>query len=142
MVVFDRGAVLEPMQLVDATVLQGNKVAVYCAYDSNEAKSSFQFNELASCGKKPEVCGLHSTPPCYKRHVQTIPITSLRPPIFNLVERSSIWSGDDALRTPGQLSSRSQYRETHRFERPEEAFEQAQSAINDDLRSHDAAVLY
>jgi hypothetical protein len=142
MVVFDRGTVLEPMQLVDAKVLHGNKVAVYCAYDSNEAKSTFQFNELASCGKKPEVCGLHSTPPCYKRHVQTIPITSLRPPVFNLVEKPSIWRGDDALRTPEELSSRSKYRETHRFERPEEAFVKAQEAINADLRSHDAAVLY
>jgi hypothetical protein len=61
MVVFERGTVLEPMQLVDDKVLQGNKVAVFSCYDSNEAKTTFQLNQLSSCGKKPEsaVCIRH-----------------------------------------------------------------------------------
>ena len=73
MVVSNKGADLEPMQLVDAKTLQGNKVAVYCAYDYDEATAEFSINERALCSRKIEVCGVRATPPCFKRHVQTIP---------------------------------------------------------------------
>ena len=39
------------------------------------------------CSKKINLCGVKATPPCYKRHVQKVPVTSLRPPAaFQMLE--------------------------------------------------------
>lgn len=125
-VVFDKGEVVEPMQLVDAKLLQGKRVAVYSAYVSTRdvTDPTLQLYELGRCGKKPEDCGLHSTPPCFKRHVQTVPLTSLRPPTFRVSE--VLPSGNAAeLSLPP-------HRETHRFDLPEGVLEQVRKTMDAD----------
>ena len=116
---------LHPIQLVDGAVRQG-EVAVYCAYENTE--DVYEIDEAALCSKKINLCGVKATPPCYKRHVQKVPVTSLRPPAaFQMLEI-------ETATTDG--------RERHRFRLPPDVLPTARAAIAEDEARFPAAVLY
>lgn len=111
--------------VVDGAVRQG-EVAVYCAYENTE--DVYEIDEAALCSKKINLCGVKATPPCYKRHVQKVPVTSLRPPAaFQMLEI-------ETATTDG--------RERHRFRLPPDVLPAARAAIAEDEARFPAAVLY
>ena len=88
----------------------------------------YEIDEAALCSKKINLCGVKATPPCYKRHVQKVPVTSLRPPAaFQMLEI-------ETAMTDG--------REHHRFRLPPDVLPTARAAIAEDEARFPAAVLY
>jgi hypothetical protein len=122
---------LEPVQLVDGIVHQG-KVAIYSAFEKVVGNDlCFTFDEAARCDRKSALCGTLGVPPCFKRHVQTIPINSLRGAAFKMTE----------LERASPVSP-APSREQHTFTVPASELEKARAQVQDDESKHSPSVLY
>jgi hypothetical protein len=139
---------LSPVELVDGKVRQGS-IAIYCAYDT-AADGTLVLNENTLCSRKLENCGgLHAVPSCFKRHIQQVKLTSLRPPLFSMVETPKPRAASRqqaALRQRAaprkSQSSLSTSRERHSFCLPQNALDDARAAVFDDEKVHAPALLY
>ena len=140
-VMFGRGVdALSPVELVDGKVRQGS-VAVYCAYDA-AADGTLLLNYKTLCSRKIENCGgLQAVPSCFKRHVQQVKLTSLRPPLFSMVETPMPRAASRQRAAPRKSQS-STTQERHSFCLPQNALDEARVAVFDDEKKHAPALLY
>jgi len=132
-VVFGSGVEgLSPVQLVDGTERQG-KVSIYCAYDAVEDDPlTYTLNETAVCPRQISHCGVRGVPPCFKRHIQTVPSKSLRPPTFTMTE----------LPPPFPANAAPTERERHVYAVPEAALDEARVAVQTDEAAYSPSLLY
>lgn len=104
-------------------------MAIYCAYDDvADNPLKFKLDEAAVCPRVHEECGVRGRPPCFKRHIQKVPLKSLRPPTCTLTEEA--------------VDGSPTVRERHMFSLSRDALDKALSAVVADEAKFPPSVLY
>ena len=117
---------LEPVEVLVCELRQRPNHVAVLTYD-NVDENVYSLDDPERCARKIEVCGIRARPPCYRRHVQTAPLTALRPPVFRM---KPVDNGD----SEGSC--------TTYFEVEASNYETAKAACEDDEKKHAPSLLY